>query len=371
MAAHLMNLPALGCTKDDLDTPALCVDLDVMEANMVSMVTACRENGVDWRPHSKCHKSPLIAQKLIDAGALGITCAKLGEAEVLAAGGVTDILIANLIVGPKKVARLVEVRRKADPIVCVDHTEQAEAFSEAMAAAGLALRVILEVDIGLERVGVAPGEPSVALAKRVHELPGLTLAGIMGYEGHLLRLEPGEDKRNQIHAALRILAETKAAMEAAGLPCEIVSCGGTGSFKYSVEAPGITELQAGGGVFMDAFYRHGCFVTDLDYALTVVASIVSRPAPDRAIIDAGRKTMDANAHVPLVVGRDDIEVQALSAEHGALTLQPSAQNLKIGDRLEIIPGYSDMTCVLHDHFLGFRDGKLEVIWPLEGRGRLQ
>ena len=121
---------------------------------------------------------------------------------------------------------------------------------------------------------------------------------------------------------------------------------------------------------MDAFYRHGCHVTEWDYALTIVASIVSRPTPERAIIDAGRKTMDGNAHVPLVLGRDDIEVEALSAEHGKLKLEPSAQNLKIGDHLEIIPGYSDMTCVLHNHFLGFRNERLEVIWPLEGRGKL-
>ena len=366
-----MNLPPLGCSQDDVDTPALCVDLDAMEANIASMIGTCRQHGVGWRPHTKCHKSPLIAKKLLAAGALGITCAKLGEAEVMAAGGVHDILIANMIVGPQKIARLVELRRHADPVVCVDDIEQAQAFSSAMAAAGLSLRVIIEIDIGLERVGAPPREPSVELARQIHALPGLTFAGIMGYEGHLLRLPPGDDKRRQIHAALKLLAETKELIVAAGIPCGIVSCGGTGSFKYAVEAPGITELQAGGGMFMDAFYRHGCHIDEWQYALTVLTSIVSRPAPDRAIIDAGRKTMDASTHVPLVVGRDDIEVGPLSAEHGQLNLQPSAQDLKIGDRLEIIPGYSDMTCVLHNHFLGFRNGNLEVIWPLEGRGRLQ
>ena len=366
-----MTLPALGTLKSEIDTPALCVDLDAMERNIAAMSQACREHGIDWRPHSKCHKSPLIAQKVIAAGAIGMTCAKLGEAEVMAAGGVQDILIANLIVGPHKVARLVKLRQQCDPVVCVDHLDQAKAFSEAMSEAGLSLRVIIEVDIGLGRVGVAPGAPTVEFARQLNDMPGITLAGIMGYEGHLLCLEDGDDKRQQIHAALKILTDTSDQIRAAGLPCGLVSCGGTGSFKYSIAAPGITEMQAGGGMFMDAFYRHCCHVTQWEHALTVVATVVSRPAPERAIIDAGRKTMDGNHHDPLVVGRDDIRVTALSAEHGALELDPSAQDLRIGDRLELIPGYSDMTCVMHNHFFAFRDDKLEVIWPLEGRGRLQ
>jgi D-serine deaminase-like pyridoxal phosphate-dependent protein len=366
-----MSLAPLGCTKDELDTPALCVDLDAMEANIQSIVDQCRLHGLAWRPHTKCPKSPAVAHKLIDAGAIGVTCAKLGEAEVMAAAGVKDILIANMIVGPQKIERLVALRRVADPVVCVDHIEQAEAFSRAMSVAGLSLRVVIEVDIGLERVGVAPGEPTLALARQLHQLPGITLAGIMGYEGHLLLIKDPGEKETKIRAALNVLTDTNRLLEDNGLPCPIVSCGGTGSFQYSVVHSGITELQAGGGIFMDAFYRHDCLVSQWEYALTILTTIVSRPTPDRAIIDAGRKTVDTNLHVPLVVGRDDIHVESLSAEHGKLRLDPTAQQLKIGDRLELIPGYSDMTCVLHDHFYAFRDGRLEAIWPLEGRGKLQ
>ncbi len=366
-----INLPQLGSHKNELDTPALCVDLDVMEANLHAMVAACRKHGVGWRPHTKCHKSPTIAHKVIDAGALGITCAKLGEAEVMAAGGVQDILIANLIVGPQKVARLVELRRCADPIVCIDHIDQARPMSEAMAAAGLSLRVILEVDIGLQRVGVLPGKPTLELAQQVAALPGLDLAGIMGYEGHLLCIEDQEEKAAAISAALTVLTDTAQMLVDAGLPCPIVSCGGTGSFKFAITHPGISDVQAGGGMFMDAFYRHACQVAEWGHALTVVATIVGRPSPSRAIIDSGKKTMDGSTHRPLVLGRDDIRVESLSAEHGTLHLEPSAESLKIGDRLEFIPGYSDMTCVMHDHFLGFRGDRLEVIWPLEGRGRIR
>jgi len=366
-----MNLPTIGCTKEEIDTPVLCVDLDVMEDNIRSIVATCREHGVDWRPHTKCPKSPAVAHKLIEAGAIGVTCAKLGEAEVMAAAGVQEILVANMIVGPHKAARLVELRRSADVIVCVDHVEQVEAFSRAMSAAGLTLRLLIEVNIGLNRVGVQPGEPTLRLAQQIEEMPGVTLAGIMGYEGHLLKVEDPEEKADSIRAALTVLTQAKDLLEQSGLRCPIVSCGGTGSFRFSVQQPGITELQAGGAIFMDAFYRNGCHVAEWNYALTVLTTVVSRPAPERAIIDAGRKTMDGNNHPPLVVDRDDMHFESLSAEHGTLRLDSSAQDLRIGDRLEVIPGYSDMTCVMHDYFYGFRQNRLDVIWPLEGRGKLQ
>lgn len=365
-----MTHPALGSTKDDLDTPALCLDLDVMEANIRSVAATCRQHHVGWRPHSKGHKNTRIARTELEAGAIGITCAKLGEAEVMAAGGVRDVLVANLVVGPHKVRRLVELRRKADPIVCVDHIEQALPIHQAMVDAKLRARVIIEVDIGLHRVGVAPGEPTLALARKLRELSGIELAGIMGYEGHLLTLEDPADKAKQIGDALDQLVGSKTLLEQNGVACPIVSCAGTGSYLYAARHPGITELQAGGAIFMDAFYRHKCQVPDLNYALTVLATVVGRPAPERAIIDAGRKTMNIEVSTPLVVGREDVRITRLSAEHGELQLDPSAQGLKIGDRIELIPGYADLTAVLHDQFYGFRGGKLAEILPIEGRGKL-
>ncbi|MCA9163628.1 MAG: DSD1 family PLP-dependent enzyme [Planctomycetales bacterium] len=366
-----MNPPLIGCTKADLDTPALYVDLDAFEFNVRTMSEACRARGVDWRPHSKCHKSSAIARELVEAGAIGVTCAKLGEAEVMAGGGVTDLLIANLIVGPHKVARLVELRKIADPIVCIDHIDQARPISDAMQAAGLRQRVILEVDIGLGRVGVAPGEATLTLAKQVVQLPGLHFAGIMGYEGHLLTLPDANEKRSQIHAALNILRDMKQLLEQNDIACPIVSCGGSGSFYQSLDHDGITELQAGGAMFMDEFYRHQCQLAELRDALFLIVTVVSRPTPERAIIDAGRKTMNMEVAMPKVLGRDDIHIERLSAEHGQLRLEPSAQDLRIGDRLEIVPGYGDLTTVLHDRFYGFRGDRLEKIWPLEARGRLQ
>ena len=358
-------------TKQNIDTPALCMDLDTMEANIATVVAACRQHEVQWRPHSKCHKSAAIGQKLLEAGAMGITCAKLGEAEVLAAGGVKDLLIANLIVGPTKLQRLASLCEIADPIVCIDHIDQALPMNDVMVEKGQQVRVIFEVDIGLERVGVLPGPPLMELAAQVDPLPGLELVGIMGYEGHLLTVPDRADKEQQIHAALAVLVDCAEQLRAAGHCCDIVSCGGTGSYSISITHPGITELQAGGAIMMDQFYLKQCGVDELGHALTVLATIVSRPTPERAIIDAGRKTFHADEETAVVVGRDDIQVIRLSAEHGQLELEASAQDLRIGDRVEIIPGYSDMTTVLHDQFYGFRGDQLEVIWPLEGRGRLQ
>lgn len=364
-----MNYP-LGITKAELDTPALCLDLDVMERNIGTVAETCRRHGVGWRPHAKGHKVAAIARAELAAGALGVTCAKLAEAEVMAAGGVRDILIANLIVGPQKLRRLVELVRHADPIVCIDHIDQALPLSQAMNEAGLKIRVLIEVDIGLARVGVAPGEPTLAIACQIKALPGLELAGIMGYEGHLLTVPEAEGKADQIARALGTLVETRRMLEAADIACPIVSCAGTGSYLHSVRQPGITEIQAGGAIFMDAYYRHKCQVPELNFALTVVATIVSRPAPGRAIIDAGRKTMHGDFQPPQVVGRDDLRIVRLSAEHGELALDPSAQHLKIGDRLELVPGYADLTTVLHDQFYCFRGGRLVDIWPIEARGKL-
>ncbi len=362
--------PPLGCSIDDLDTPALCLDLDIMEANIAQIAAYCRQHGVAWRPHAKGHKTAAIARLEMAAGALGITCAKLAEAEVMADGGVTDLLIANMVVGPHKVARLVELRRRADPIVAVDDIAQVKPIGAAMAAAGLKCRLLIEVDIGLHRVGTPPGEPTLKLAQAIVQMPGVELAGIMGYEGHLLTISDTAEKEKQIHAALDLLVSTKQLLEKNGIACPIVSCAGTGSYRISATHKGITELQAGGAIVMDIFYRYKCQVPDLQYALTLITTIVSRPTPERAIIDAGRKAMNVEVDMPRVPGRDDIHVERLSAEHGQLKLDASAQGLKVGDRLQLVPGYADLTVALHNQFYAFRGGKLVNVIPVEGRGLL-
>lgn len=366
-----MSHPPLGTSIDDLDTPALCLDLDAFERNVAEMVRVCRSHGIAWRPHAKGHKSPEIARRQIAAGAIGVTCAKLGEAEVMAAGGVRDILIANQIAGPHKVRRLIELARIADPIVTVDDLAQIEPISRAAAAAGVEVRAIIEVDIGLNRAGVPPGDAVLQLAAVIESLPAVRFVGIMGYEGHLLTVADPEDKQHRIRDAMEVLVAQRDTLLSNGLECSIVSAGGTGSYAITASCPGVTELQAGGLVFMDAFYRHRCQVAEFEFALKLLTTVVSRPTPDRAIIDAGRKSQHADLHPPLVCGREDIRVGRLSAEHGELALDSSAKNLRIGDRLLLIPGYADFTCVLHNDFYVLRENKLVDIWPLEARGKLQ
>ena len=361
----------IGADKFSLDTPLLCIDLDRMQSNIRQMADFCKEHGVAWRPHSKCHKTPAVALQEIAAGALGVTCAKVSEAEVFAAAGIRDILIANMIVGEPKWERVASLCRWADPIVACDHFAQVEPLAAKCKQRGVTARVVIEVDIGLSRVGASPGKPVVELAQAISKLQGVKLAGIMGYEGHLLKVVDPEQKRRQIFESVSVLTNCADQIRAAGLPCEIVSCGGTGSYQITASCPGITELQAGGGIFMDPYYREDCHVRDLEYALTVVATCVSRPMKERAILDSGRKTMNPDVHMPQVVGHPDAEVMRLSAEHCELKLGPVSQNIKIGDKVELVVGYGDFTTVLHDEFYGFRNNRLEVVWPIQGRGKIQ
>ena len=357
-------------TKADLDTPFLAVDLDKFDSNIARLSQSTKDFDVHWRPHCKGHKSSIIASRLVAAGAIGATCAKLAEAEIMVRGGVPDVLIANLIVGETKLSRLANLCKEGSPIVCIDHMDQAVPMNEVMIREGVKCRVIIEVNIGLDRVGCRP-DKTLELARQLHAMPGLKFAGIMGYEGHLLTIEDQDEKRSEIAKALKLLAENAKQLKEAGIPCEIVSCGGTGSYLLSRMQEGITELQAGGGMFMDQFYEQQCQVTGLKKALTIIATVVGRPTADRAIIDSGKKTLHVEYEPAIVVGRDDIKVARLSAEHGELELTGDAQSLKIGERVELVPGYADMTCVLHDFFYVFRNDMLVDIWPLEARGLLQ
>jgi D-serine deaminase-like pyridoxal phosphate-dependent protein len=361
----------IGARKSDLDTPVLCIDLDKMESNIARMAGFCRDHKVQWRPHEKCHKTPAIAQRELAAGAIGVTCAKVSEAEVMAAGGIRDILIANMVVGERKVERVASLCRWADPIVACDHFAQVEPLAAICRRQGVTVRVLIEVNIGLDRVGTRPGTDTLHLAQAIDRLQGIRLAGVMGYEGHLLTLSEPAEKQRQIAESIGSLVGCRDLLLKSGLPCDIVSAGGTGSYQITATLPGVTELQAGGGIFMDPFYRHKCHVEGLDYALSVLATVVSRPTLERAVLDSGRKTLNPDVAMPLVVGHPDAEIKRLSAEHCELNLGPNSQNLKIGDKVELVVGYGDFTTVLHDEFHGFRGERLEVVWPILGRGKLQ
>jgi len=350
-----------------LDTPALCIDREALEYNISAIARWCSQYGKQWRPHAKCHRSGPIAQRLVAAGAIGATCATLAEAEVLAAAGISDLLIANLVVAARKLERLVQLRRVANPMLCVDHIAQAEALNATFERHGMSIRVLVEVDIGMKRVGVSPGEAAWQLARNILRLPHLELAGLMGYEGHLLLVEDPQEKRRRIHQALDLLQETRDLWRRHGVACPIVSCGGTGSLPYCLEHPAVTEVQAGGAIFMDEFYRHHCHTLPLRQSLWVLSRVVSRPCPLRAVMDAGRKALSQDLAWPRVVSPTGCRVMSLSAEHGVLAVAEDAEDISLGSLVRVIPGYSDFTTVLHDRYVVLSGDETVDEWPIRSQ----
>lgn len=360
----------LGAHQDDLDTPVLLVDLDTFEANVSHLADFCRRHRTHWRPHSKAHKCPEIARLQIEEGACGITCAKLSEAELMVEQGIGDILLANQIVPPNKQRRLAQLQHRARVIAIVDCEEAVLGLSRAAEAAASTVPVLVDVDIGLHRTGVEPGAGVVDLARLVDRSAGLELLGVMGYEGHVLLVEPAAAKVESCHQALQLLVEARDSLLADGLCADVVSAGGTGCYEITAASEGITELQAGGGIFMDLMYREGMHVDEkLGLALTVLSTVTSR-GPGRVVLDAGFKTMSAFHHPPKALTRDDIELNYLSAEHGEYRVRDGAAGPELGERIQLVVGYSDSTNFLHDRFLGVRDGVVECVWEIAARGLL-
>lgn len=360
----------IGESKSALDTPALLVDLDVMDANIARIVAACRAHGVGWRPHTKAHKTPELARLQITAGAIGITCAKLGEAEVMAHSGIRDILIANQIVGPIKIRRLLALADDADPIVCVDSVDHLNELDAAFRQSSHRLRVAIEVNIGMNRAGVAPGAPVVALAREIAGRPGLRFVGVVGWESQATTLDDPVEKERTIRDAIAALAASARACREVGYRVEIVSCGGTGTFPYCIAQPGVTEVQVGGAIFSDMHYRMDYHV-DFAPALTLLTTVTSRPTPTRIIVDAGKKAMSGDAAMPEPRGIPPVSVIKLSAEHTKIELREPSAAPKIGDRIEFIVGYSDTTVHLHEEIVGIRGERIESVWRIAGRGKLK
>jgi D-serine deaminase-like pyridoxal phosphate-dependent protein len=366
-----MELSPIGRPVAEMDTPALLLDLAAFEHNVELMARTLRERGVAWRPHAKAFKCPAIAHALRKAGAIGVTVAKVSEAEVMAACGIDDILIAHLVVGPSKVARLAALQRRADVKVTVDHPDHVAPIARAAREAGVEVGVLVDIDLGMHRCGVASPEAAAALAGQVAREPGLRFDGLMGYEGHALYEPDPAVKRAAVAEAIGRLNRAVEAIEAAGLPCRIVSAGGTGSYQITSELPGVTELQAGGGVFACRYYTELCKVEGHRPAIAVLATVVGRPAPDLAVLDVGHKAVSEFRAAPVLRDHPDCRIVGLSAEHAKVEVGRDAASLRIGDKVAVTPGYSDFTFVLHDRVIGHRDGRVESVWELLGRGKLQ
>jgi D-serine deaminase-like pyridoxal phosphate-dependent protein len=354
----------------DLDTPALLVDLDILESNIARMAGLFKEHGVGWRPHTKAIKIPAIAYKLLAAGAHGVTVAKLSEAEVMAAAGIRDILITGPVVGARKAARLALLSKSADPIGVVDCVEHVDMLDGAAREYGVQIRSVIEVDIGLKRCGVQPGEPAVALAREIHGRDGLRFEGMMAWEGHATRIKDIDEKRSTVEEAVGKLLDTARQCREADLSVTIISCGGTGTYPLSAAVHGITEVEAGGGIYGDLVYRNS-FGIDHPMAMSVLATVISRPNPTRIVTDSGFKTLSTQGTMPAPKGIANVGGVRMSAEHGTIELDAPNTEVKVGEKLEWHVGYTDATVILHETMYGVRNGIVEVEWPVLGRGKLQ
>jgi D-serine deaminase-like pyridoxal phosphate-dependent protein len=355
---------AIGRPLDELDSPQLVIDLDVVDANLRRMFGRFRDRGLAVRVHFKSLKCSGLARYIAAAGADGFLCAKLNEAEVLADAGLTDIFIANEVVGPIKLRRLAELARRAQLRVCVDDADNVTAMAQAAREAGSTIGVLVEVDIGMKRCGVEPGEPALALARRVQASPGLRFLGLQGYDGHLQMLPYQDERRARCHEGLAKLVATRRLIEQAGIPVEVVTGAGTGTWEFVGAYEGVTEIQPGSFVLMDCAYH--AVRPEFGCALSIRATVVSR-RPSWYVLDAGSKAISRDFGAPVVKDRPRDRVLKLSEEHTIVETDDPA--VRVGDRVEVLPAHCCATMNLHRNCVGVRRGRVEHFWPIEASGR--
>ncbi len=360
----------LGSDKSEIDTPALLIDLDVMEMNIDTMSKFFQSVTANLRPMIKTHKCPIIAHKQIEAGAVGIACSKLGEAETMVEAGIRDVIIPTPVVGEPKVTRLANLAMHSDVIVAVENSSNVKHLAEAARAKGVKLDVIIEVDIGYNLCGRKPGRPTLELAREISRHRSLNLKGLHSYEGFCGSVKRLDDRRDKTNSALKELVYTKDLLTDAGFNMEIVSGGSTPTYMITGKYPGITDVSPGTYVFMDTTGRRTEGLEDFGSALTVLTTIISLPRPGVAICDAGRKSVAIEFGFPPVIGLEGVEYESLVEEHGRLKLEPDAK-LRIGDKIELLVTHCCTNTNLYDYFHCIRDEKLEAIWRIAARGKSQ
>ncbi|KAK3934838.1 hypothetical protein QBC46DRAFT_398834 [Diplogelasinospora grovesii] len=371
-----MYNPKIGDSLNTLDTPSMIVDLDQMEENISKMMSLLLPTGIDIRPHLKTTKSPILAAKLIAAGCKGGCVAKLSEAEVMVDAGIDDIFITCEIVGPPKVARLVALFQRAPLLrVVVDSLDGATAIDSALQSAGLTgLQVLLDVNVGQNRTGVPPLSHTLELARDIARLKNLKIIGIHGYEGHLQHVHSRAERETNCREAMSKLAGTADLLREHGFDIRVVTTGGTGTAEFCATCPGITEVQPGSFIFMDTDYRNALADgqrVGFSNSLTILCTVISHPEPKRVVIDAGLKSLTTDSGYSEPKGLPGVRYQDEGDEHGSLIWTHDGFDLKVGDRVEMIPSHIDPTINLHDVYHAHRKGVIEEIWPVATRGKVQ
>ena len=368
----MQRIPArAGDLLTAIETPALVVDLDPYERNLARMADATK--GIRLRPHAKSHKCATIARAQIERGAVGICCQKTDEAIAFVDAGISDVLVTNEIVAPSKIARLADLASRATIGVLVDALPAVATLSDAASKAGGVIDIYIEVDVGARRCGVEPGPPALALANAIIHAPGLRFRGLQAYQGAAQHLREPAARAAAIVVAATQARRTRELIVGAGIACERVTGAGTGTWQHERDSGVYDELQPGSYVFMDADYgRNIADAAELRFeqSLYVLASVMSTPAADRAIVDAGLKAFSFDSGLPLVHGRAGAEYVKASDEHGVLRIASQAPAAAQGERVWLVPGHCDPTVNLYDWIVAVRSGVVEGVWPIEARGAL-
>jgi 3-hydroxy-D-aspartate aldolase len=359
-----------GMRLDEVDTPALILDLDAFETNLKRLNDALPPR-VRVRAHAKTHKCPEIGKRQIAAGAVGLCCQKVSEAEAMVEGGIGDVLISNEIVGARKLERLAALALRARIGVCVDNRDNVRDLQAAAQRAGATVETYIELEVGMRRCGVAPGEPALALVKAIAACPNLRFAGIHAYHGRAQHIRSAEERRAVIQNSSLLVRNTKTLLEKSGIACPIVTGAGSGTFMFEVELGVWDEIQPGSYIFMDRDYARNEWAAPMprfEHSLFVLATVMSRPGPALAVVDAGLKASSMDSGMPGVWERPGLTYTHASDEHGWVEVGQGAVAPGLGDKLLLVPGHCDPTVNLYDWYVCVRAGVVEALWPITARG---
>ena len=360
----------------EIDTPALVIDLDIMQRNLRRVADYCHAHDLRLRPHTKTHKSPLIGRMQLDGGAAGLTVAKVGEAEVMVATGTPDLLLHYPVIGRSKLERLMEVARRTRVTVALDSVFAAGQLSDAARAAQVEIGVLAEADVGLGRVGVSPGEELVQLAQAVSRLPHLSFEGITFYPGHIK--DNGETGARQMAELRKTIQGMLDDLKRAGLTVAIVSGGSTPTLFRSHELPGLNEIRPGTYVYNDMnTVREGACAIE-DCAASILATVVSTARPGQMIVDGGSKTFSSDRSIVQgdntfgrLVEAPEANFRAMNEEHGYVDISHAGRQFTVGDRVHVIPNHVCTAVNMHEQAYGVRGEAVECVWKVEGRGKLR
>lgn len=374
----LQTPPAIpGMPEDEIDTPALVIDLDAFEHNLDTMAGLLAPTGAKLRAHAKTHKSATIARlQASRGGAVGQCVQKVGEAEALAWGGIDDIIVTNQVVGRDKLRRLMGLGTLARVSVCVDDGAQVAMLEDAAEATGGRIETLVEIDVGMDRCGVQPGPDAVALAERIAGSKHLMFGGIQAYQGRAQHLRTPEERERAIGVAADGTRRTVEQLRQRGLECRIVGGAGTGTFLLEAASGIWNEIQAGSYAFMDADYARnldaaGGRASPFRHALFVLATVMSAPRPGLAVLDVGHKGVAVDCGMPLVWEQPGISYVGASDEHGKLTWEGGDRRLALGQKLRLVPGHCDPTVDRYDWYVGVRQGRVESVFPVDARGAMR